>query len=189
MDFILPYNKASLNIESYFKDSATKERIKNLPLREQQAIGELMGGNIITHEVYVSKKKNTVVDFSDFDNIPFIFNTPNLCQQIIDLIENGGEGVMNKYVPIQISDSKKREMGINLAILPHTKYLFNQLKTGDKSFSEIFELVRKDTGSKSSDQELWNEFVVNLVPLYSIGSLLLRNKSIKPFNDFLELLE
>ena len=45
----------------------------------------------------------------------------------------------------------------------------------------------KDTGSKSSDQELWNEFILNLNPLYTIGVILLRHKSIKPFNNFEEL--
>ena len=40
--FTAPYDRATLNIESYFKDSATKERIKKLPLREQQAICELI---------------------------------------------------------------------------------------------------------------------------------------------------
>ncbi|MEA0970585.1 Cass I SAM-dependent methyltransferase [Candidatus Megaera venefica] len=189
VNFILPYSRASLNIESYFKDSSTKERIKSLPLREQQAICEIMGGNIITHEIYISKQKNTIADFSDLENVPFVFDTPNLCQQIMDVIDKGGNNVMNKYVAVQMKDSHKREMGINLAILPHTKSLFAHLKTGNKSFFEIFEAVRKDTGSKSSDQELWNEFMMNLNPLYSVGSLLLRNKLIKPFNGFLELSE
>ncbi len=189
VNFILPYGRASLNIESYFKDSATKERIKNLPLREQQAICELMGGGIITHEIYISKQKNTVADFSDLENVPFVFNTPNLCQNIIDIIENGGNNIMNKYVIVKMADSNKREMDVTLAILPHTKSLFAHLKTGNKSLFEIFESVRKDTGSKSTDQELWSEFMMNLNPLYSVGSLLLRNKLIKPFNDFLELSE
>jgi hypothetical protein len=65
--------------------------------------------------------------------------------------------------------------------------LFTQLQTGDKSFSEIFEAVRKDTGSKSSDQELLNELILNLNPLYSVGAILLRHKSVKPFNNFDEL--
>jgi len=187
--FTEPYTRAILNIESYFKDSATKERIKKLPLREQQAICELMGGNISKHDIYVSKKKNTIADFSNFDNIPIVFNSPNLCKDIINAIEKGGDSIMNNYVDYKYTYPDKRELNIKLAILSHTKSLFTQLKTGNKSFSEIFEAVRKDTGSKSSDQELSDEFILNLNPLYSIGQILLRHKSIKPFNNFEALSE
>ncbi len=180
------YTRAVLNIESYFKDSATKERIKKLPLRERQAICELMAGNIIKHDIYVSKKKNTTAKFDDFDNIPFVFNSPNLCKDIINAIEKGGDHMLNRYVEYKYTDSHNREMHTKLAILPHTKSFFTQLEKGNKSFFEIFEAVRKDTGSKSSDQELWNEFMMNLNPLYSIGAILLRHKSIKSFNDFLK---
>jgi hypothetical protein len=140
-----------------------------------------MAGNIIKYDIYVSKKKNTIADFSNFDNIPTIFNSPNLCKDIINAIEKGGDSIMNKYVDYKYTDGHKREMNIKLAILPHTKSLFTQLETSDKSFYEIFEAVRKDTGSKSPDQELWNEFMLNLNPLHSIGLILLRHKSIKPF--------
>ncbi len=176
-----PYTRATLNIESYFKDSVTKARIKKLPLREQQAICELMSGNIIKYDIYVSKKKNSIADFSNFDNVPTVFESPNLCKDIINAIEKNGDSIMNKYVDYKYTDGYQREMNTKLAILPHTKSLFTHLETSDKSFSEIFEAVRKDTGSESSDQELWNEFILNLNPLYSIGTILLRHKSIKPF--------
>ncbi len=185
--FTAPYDRATLNIESYFKDSATKERIKKLPLREQQAICELMSGIIIKHDFYVSKKKDSIADFSDLENVPFAFNPPNICQNIIGTIEENGDSIMNKYVDYKFTDQLKRELNIKLAILPNTKSLFTQLQTGNKSFSEIFEAVRKDTGSKSSDQELLNELILNLNPLYSVGAILLRHKSVKPFNKFDEL--
>jgi len=35
--------------------------------------------------------------------------------------------------------------------------------------------------------ELWNELILNLNPLYSVGAILLRHKSVKPFNNFAEL--
>ncbi len=178
------YTRAILNIESYFKDSATKERIKKLPLREQQAICELIYGGIIKHDFHVSKKKDANADFDDFENIPFVFNSDDLCKNLIDFINSGGDHIMNKYVNYKFTDSFQRELNIKLAILPNTKFLFAQLEKGDKSFSEIFEAVRKENGSKSSDQELLNEFVVNLVPLYTVGVILLRHKSIKPFNNF-----
>jgi ubiquinone/menaquinone biosynthesis C-methylase UbiE len=185
--FTEPYTRAVLNIESYFKETGTKERIKKLSLQEQQAICELMNGDIIKHDIYVSKKKNTISDFNNLNNVPFVINHHNICSNIVDIIENGGNSIINKYVNCTLLDQYKRQMNVKLAILPHTKYLFSHLKNGDKSFLEIFESVRRDTGSKSSNQELWNEFILNLNPLYSAGAILLRHKSIEPFNDFKEL--
>jgi ubiquinone/menaquinone biosynthesis C-methylase UbiE len=186
--FVVPYVRASLNIDSYFKESALKEKIKKMSLRDQQSICELMGGNIIMHEIYVSKQQNTVADFNNFNNVPFVFNIKgNLCQNIISLIEKGGLNIMNKFINYQIFSENKFEVNINLTILPHTKCLFSHLENGNKSFIEIFDDVRKETGSTSSNQELLDEFVINLKPLYSAGVILLRHKSVKSFNNFDEL--
>lgn len=89
--FTEPFTRAVLNIDSYFKDSLTKDRIKNLPLREQQAICELMYGSIIKHDIHVSKKNDTMADFADLDNIPFIHNAHNFCKNAISSIEEGAE--------------------------------------------------------------------------------------------------
>ena len=185
--FTDPYVRPSLNIDSYFKESPLKERIKKMSLIDQQSICELMCGNIIKHDIYISKKKNSVADFSDFDNIPFVVDYPKLCQNIIDFIDNSDNSIINKCFDCKLNDVFKREMNIKLTILPHTKYLFSHLENGNKSFIEIFDDVRKETGSTSSNQELLDEFVINLKPLYSAGVILLRHKSVKSFNNFDEL--
>lgn len=92
-------------------------------------------------------------------------------------------------VDFEFTDQYKRKLNIKIAVLPSTKAFFTHLDKGEKSFSEIFKAIRKDTGSKASDQELWNEVALNLNPLYSVGAILLRDKSIKPFNSFNELSE
>jgi ubiquinone/menaquinone biosynthesis C-methylase UbiE len=182
--FVVPYVRACLNIDSYFKDSPLKERIKKMPLKDQQAICELMGGNIIMHEFYVSKQNNTVADFNNFDNVPFIFNIKDdLCQNIISRIEKGGCNIINKFINYQIS-SEGKVVNINLAVSQYTKHLFSHLKTGNKSFFEIIDLVKKEISLNLSDKELLDEFMINLKSLYSAGVILLRHKSIEPFNNF-----
>jgi len=187
VDFVDPFTRAALSIDSYFKDSSTKDRIKKLPLAEQQAICELMVGNITKHVVHVSKKKDTTAEFKDFNNVPSLHDAPDLCQNIIDYINSNENEVLNKSVPCKYVDGFGRQLDLTFIVLPHTKFLFTHLKSGEKSFFEIFEGVRKDTGSRSSDQELWNELMINLKPLYTVGMVSLRHKSIKQFRNFREL--
>jgi hypothetical protein len=143
-----------------------------------------MGGNIIMHEFYVSKQNNTVADFNNFDNVPFIFNIKDdLCQNIISRIEKGGCNIINKFINYQIS-SEGKVVNINLAVSQYTKHLFSHLKTGNKSFFEIIDLVKKEISLNLSDKELLDEFMINLKSLYSAGVILLRHKSIEPFNNF-----
>jgi len=182
--FVDHFTRAALSIDSYFKDSATKERIKKLPLREQQAICEIMVGNITKHTIHISRKTDTVADFSDFNNIPCIYNAPELCRSIINFIESNGNKVLNKPVAYKYVDIYKRQMDLEFHVLPHSKSLFEQLESGNKTFFEIFEAVRKETGSSLPDEVLWNELMVNLNPLYSVGMVFLRHKSIEKFRDF-----
>ena len=185
--FVDPYMRAVLNIDSYMTDSNTKERIKAMPIREQQAICELMAGNIIKHSVHISKKKDTVADFDDLDNVPYAFNSPSLVESIVKFIEENENTVMNKAVQYTFKDCMQREMKMNLAVLPHTKYLFKYFDKGTMSLKEIFAAVRAETGVKTSDKDLSVEFNYNLRPLYTMGCVLLRHKSTSPYNNFTEL--
>ena len=182
--YVDPYSRAVLNINSYLKDGPTKERIMKMPAVKREAICEIMAGNIIKHSVHITKKKNTVADFTDFNNVPFFFNSgSSIAKEIYSFIDGNEDKLMNKAVQYTFTDSLKRQMNVNLAILPHTKYLFNHLD-GKNTFKEIFDKVRKDTKTKSSDQELWNEFYMNLNGLRTVGALMLRHKSIPAFNMF-----
>lgn len=185
--FVDPYMRAVLNIDSYMGDSSTKERIKAMPIRQQQAICELMAGNIIKHSIHISKKKDTVADFDDLDNVPYAFNAPTLAQSIIKFIEENENKVMNKAVKYSFKDSMQREMTMNLGVLPHTKYLFKYFDKGTMSLKEIFAAVRAEAGVKTSDKDLSMEFNLNLKPLYTMGCVLLRHKSVPNYDSFNEL--
>lgn len=185
--FVDPYTKACLNIDSYFAQSETKERIKQLDLKTQQAICEIMCGNIIKHAVHLSKKKDTIADLTDLDNIPYIFNAPDLCKDIVNLIETRPNEVMNRIVTFNVSDFMKRQMSINLAILPLTKYFFKYMADGTMSLREIFEATRAESKSNVTNEQMLQEFGVNLNSLITVGSLFLRDKSIPPYNIFREL--
>ena len=183
-----PYNRALLNVDSYFPESSTKERIKTMDIKTQQAICEVMCGNIIKHSIHISKNKDTIADYTDLDNVPFIlYNADQMCQYIINFIDTNAHEVMNKIMKYTITDSYKRSMDINILVLPSTKYLFKYLEKGEMSLKEIFAAIRAETGSNSSDKQLLNESLSNIQSLNTVGSLLMRHKSVKPFNIFPEL--
>lgn len=182
--FIDPYSRACLNIDSYFSESETKAKIKALDVRTQQAISEIMCGNIIKHSVHISKKKDTIADFTDLDNIPVIFNSANLCSDVINLIDTRYDEVMNKAINYTITDSMQRVMNTYLYILPHTKYFFKYMANGDMSLKEIFNAIRQETGSSISNEDLLVESLNNLRCLNNVGALFLRHKSIPKYKFF-----
>lgn len=176
VDVCIPYERCAFNIRSYFsKDEVLNKKLLDLPLKEQQALCEIMNGNIIKHQVYVSNKNSNAADFYDLNNIPLFFSDAH-SEQVVgffnehgDKINQSGNYKLNCY-------SGLGEVQVVLYILPHTKALFNQLKTKDKSFAEIFENVRKETGSKATDKELFDEFAINLKSLNTIGCIQLKSK-------------
>lgn len=181
--YIDSYSRAVLNIDSYLQDGPTKERIKKMPRVKREAICEIMAGNIIKHSIHITKKKNTIAEFEDFNNIPFLFNSKTIAQEIYNFIDQNEEKLMNKAVQYTFTDFLQRQMNVSLAILPHTKYLFKHLDS-KSTFQEIFNKVRKETKTKSSDHDLWTEFCMNLRGLNTVGALLLRHKSVPEFNMF-----
>lgn len=181
--YVDPYMRAVLNIDSYLPKGPTKDRINKMSPMQREAICELMAGNIIKHTIHIAKKKKTNADFEDFNNVPFLFYSQSVANEICNFIEQNEQTIMNKSVQYTYTDSMNRQMNVNLAVLPHTKYLFKHLN-GENSFQDIFNAVRKETKTKASDQELWNEFYMNLKGLFTIGAVLLRHKSIPKFNMF-----
>lgn len=183
--YVDPYTRAVLNIGSYLADGEAKDRILKMPPMEREAICEIMAGNIIKHSVHITKKKKTLADFQDFNNVPFLYNSQTISTEIHDFVEKHEQQLMNKAVQFTLTDSLQREMNVSLAVLPHTKCLFKHLD-GKNSFQEIFDKVRKETKTKVNDQDLWNEFYLNLKGLHAVGALLLRHKSVPEFNMFFD---
>jgi SAM-dependent methyltransferase len=181
--FVDPYYRACLNIDSYLPENETKAKIRQMDLKAQQTICELMCGNIIKHSVHITKQKDTIADFTDLDNVPVVFNAPDLCTNILNLIDTRTSEVMNKAVGYSVTDGLQRTMNINLIITPHTRAFFRHASSGEMSLREIFNTIREESGSTASNDQLLAETVPNLKSLNMIGILFLRHNSVAKYKD------
>ena len=146
-------------------------RLRRLPVRKQQAIGELMAGHIMRHSFYVSDQEGTVADLNDLDNVPFFFHAPPT--RLDETMAANPRGRVN----VTFSG------GLGLSFQPGqwTHYLFMYLD-GWTSLGEIFDRARKETGASVSDTELLAEFRPIYKVLKDFDGVLLRHRSVPPLS-------
>ena len=60
------------NPRSYINDEGLINKLKILPIQEQQAIAELLHGAISTHTFYVSRRPRPLPSVADLNNIPYL---------------------------------------------------------------------------------------------------------------------
>jgi SAM-dependent methyltransferase len=167
-------------VESYIRDARLLQRVHAFPKRDQQAMAELIAGDLIVHNCYVGRHRDTVATLEDLRNVPFYF----------------------LYEPENIADAIEKRPGQRISVKgalfdatiefmpgPYTRQIFRQLD-GERSLKEIFELVRKDVGL--SDQELPNaqlleEFRPDYEAFNNVGWMLLRHKSVGKFRTLAEM--
>lgn len=63
--------KLALRIENYISDLSLLQKIKKINIIIQQAICELIIGNIIKHSFFVFNQKDTIASLDNLDNIPY----------------------------------------------------------------------------------------------------------------------
>ena len=138
-----------------------------LPERERQATAELIGGDIITHSCYATRRAAAVAPYGDAGYVPFIANEPAVGADFVRLIQAHG----NKPFALRHAQS-----GLLRVVDPgrYVKQIFAHLD-GRRTFGEIFALVRAAAGAAPpTDQELFQEFHPWFDALESIERLLLR---------------
>src|SRR5206468_7631446 len=60
-------------VESYVRDADLLHTLRQFPKEEQQAIAELITGDMIVHNCYVGRHMDTVAGLEDLRNVPFYF--------------------------------------------------------------------------------------------------------------------
>jgi SAM-dependent methyltransferase len=165
--------------ESYIQDQRLLHKIKQLDVRKQYAIAELLAGNILLHQCYVSNRRNTVAKLHDLDNIPFFFlyhlDGASLCQE---MQKSPGRDVILCPTP----DTK-------LSVTPgRYTHLFFKHIDGKRNLRKIFRKIKKDLGkSNVSDADLLHDFEPVFRLLNEADWLLLRGPSSRPVSDLHEL--
>ena len=177
---LLERGRHTYKVEWYTRDKRILGKVGSLPRREQQAIAELIAGDMTTHNFYVSRKPDTVATPDDLRNVPFYFLDPP--HNVPDLIKRS----RGQRVRIE---TRLYAAPAEFVPGPYTGAIFTHLD-GERSFKEIFEEVRRDHGK--TEQQLPNEALLKeFRPIYEqfndLGWMLLRHRSVGRFRSLEEL--
>jgi 2-polyprenyl-3-methyl-5-hydroxy-6-metoxy-1,4-benzoquinol methylase len=152
------------------KPPALLSRLRQLPLRQQYAMAELMGGSITTHGLYLTRDAECVAPYGDADYIPFFFHEP------LDGATLAQVFASNKGQPFLL---QHQHSGIALMVNPG-RYgpQILRLIDGNRSFAQIFEQFRQDWKGKAAPPDnatLFADFAESYETLNAIERLLLRH--------------
>jgi 2-polyprenyl-3-methyl-5-hydroxy-6-metoxy-1,4-benzoquinol methylase len=152
-------------------DPGLLTRIHALPQRDQQAIAELLGGDIVKHCFYLTRDANSQAPYGDANFIPLF---PSETHQpsgadLVRIIDH------HKNRPFLLTH---QQSGLQKPMDPgrYTRSIFAHLD-GHRSFGEIFDRVRAEPAYRTeppSDDELFANFRPWYEALQSIERLVLR---------------
>ncbi len=169
--------RLSLKLDNYINDFSLLQKLKKKSIEQQQAIAELLLGNIIKHSFMVSNKKDTEASIEDLDNVPYFYGINDVAKQICDYIQN------NKIAPgnsinFSITTNYGMNVSVNLPISIYTEAVFKQMidTPNTKSFIEIFDNIRQDMQKDIENEMLIQEIKRVFTPFISLDLMLLRNK-------------
>ncbi|HEX9392002.1 MAG TPA: class I SAM-dependent methyltransferase [Usitatibacteraceae bacterium] len=148
-------------------------KIERQPLRRQYAIGELLRGNIMTHGFYATRSTQCRAAYGDADMVPFFVHEPLTGPMVAGIFSQaGGKPFLLNH----------QHVGLSLMVQPgrYAPQIFMHMD-GQRSFQEIFDLVRNDPANRKSppgNQLLFDDFKNNFDILGAIERILLRHKSV-----------
>ncbi len=170
--------------ESYVRDPALLQIVKALPLREQQAVAELMAGNMNRHCFYATQSKDAAARLDELDNVPFFFlgfESIKGAELSEHMRKNPGQHVM----------LKDPQTGVTLDLAPgrYSRQLLRYLD-GERSLREIFRLAKNDEslgGAGVTDDQLLEDFRPIFDLFNAAEGMLLRHKSVGRFPGIADL--
>jgi ubiquinone/menaquinone biosynthesis C-methylase UbiE len=183
VEYTGPIERIALMLENYIRDDEILQRLKKLDIIRQQEFCEIMCGDIIKHNFYVSNQRNSVASFDDLDNVPFV--NPHINNGVVaaTAYEAITPEMISATVAIELVGDY-RPINIKLPVSKYTKCFFKHVVAKNKSLAEIFTNVREEMGISDSDQVLLADFKNTFKLLEKAGGLFLRDKQIPEFpND------
>ena len=140
--------------------------------REQYEMAELLGGNIITHSLFVTRDASCTAAYGDAEMVPFFFHEP-LTGAVAEQVFGQSRGQ-----PFRLNH---QHSGVSLMVNPGrygAKIL--GLIDGTRSFAEIFDLFRAAWQGKAAaptNEALFADFAETYETLNALERLLLRHPS------------
>ena len=151
------------------RPSALSGRLRQMPLRRQYAIAELMIGNITMHSLYATRQADTTAAYGDPGLVPFFFHEPMT-----------GESISRVFAASRGQAFVLRHQHSGMAITVHPGRYGPQilrLIDGQRSFGAIFDQFRADWHGKAAPPDnaaLFDDFRQVYDVLNALERLLLR---------------
>jgi len=145
-------------------------RIRELPLRRQYEIAELLTGTIQTHSCFATRGP-AVAPYGDADMVPCLFHEPVTGKELAQVFgRSRGEPFVLDH----------RWTGVSARVNPgrHAAAILSRVD-GTRSFGEIFAEVRREKGPKGEalgDQALFADFRESYEVLNALERMLLRHR-------------
>ncbi|MDB5744729.1 MAG: Methyltransferase type 12 [Polaromonas sp.] len=152
------------------KPPAMAAGLRQLPLRQQYEMAELMIGDIITHSLYLTGDAGCTAPYGDAAYIPFFYHEPLTGEIVAQVFDS------NRGQPFMLTH---QHSGVSLTVNPG-KYgaKILRLVDGQKSFGEIFDAFRADwrgQGAAPDNAALFADFAESYDTLNALERLLLRH--------------
>lgn len=152
------------------KPPAMTASLRQLPLRQQYEMAELMIGNIITHSLYLTQNASCTAPYGDAAYIPFFYHEPltgEIAAQVFD--SHRGQPFMLQH----------QHSGVSVMVNPG-KYGAKILRLidGQKSFGQIFDQFRADWRGQAAapgNAVLFADFAESYETLNALERLLLKH--------------
>jgi SAM-dependent methyltransferase len=177
---LLERGRYNYQVEWHIRDERILDKVGALPRRQQQAIAELIAGDMTVHNFYVARQADRVATPDDLRNVPFYFLDPP--RNVPELIERSRGQRVKIEAPLYAAP-------VEFVPGRYTGAIFKALD-GERSLKEIFEEVRRGHGL--SEQQLPNDDLLKeFLPVYrqfnDLGWMLLRHRSVGKFRSIEEL--
>ena len=148
---------------------ATLAAIRQMPLRRQYEIAELLGGSIITHSLYLTRGGSRTAAYGDPDMVPFYFHEP-LTGAVAEQVFGNSRGQ-----PFRLNH---QHSGVSVMVNPgrYGARLLGMID-GKRSFGEIFEAFRGEWRGKAAapgNEVLFADLAEAYEVLNSLDRVLLR---------------
>lgn len=174
--------KLKYAVDTYARDEKFRDLVSQLPVEQQQAIAELMNGNIKTHTFYVSKQKNTLADHMDFNLVPFYSFTFAPPEALFNDFSKNPTKALEINLGNKIGSLKLEQAA-------YTRHILRYLN-GMRSLGEIVQCIKDDF---VTDSEVFNENEMladynALFEKFNLYELIfMRAKDIKPYKNYDQL--
>ncbi len=164
--------------DTYLRDPQLLAHIKSLPVREQQAVSELLFGQLMKQCCFVSKKPKNAPSLDDQAMIPCIstiYTQPQLVQQLQSAFQ-----ATNTDIPINPMFSIKNR--------GNTVALFHNID-GKRSLKDIVEETIQQSGKDQDYKQVYAELRALLDTLIKVDIVYLKDASVFDYPTIPEMIQ